>query len=168
MRKEIYCIEDLADVICEVVNYVVKESCRKTTTGNYIMEHDDVSHLISEEDYLKYFDLIAAELASREEVLDLDTADYTLDAIYGLAWCPNYEVLPEEKDEEGFEVDEHGNLLHTEPPEMHASLTVRAAGYDRLKTAMPHYIKTLEARIERAKEKTCFDKHEGIEHDYYR
>lgn len=168
MRKEIYCIEDLADVINEVVNYIVRYSCEKTTTGNYVMEHDDVSHIISEEDYLKYFDLIAAELVSREEVLDLDTSYNMLDAVYGLTWCPNYEVLKEEEGIPGFETDENGKLLHTESPEMHTSLSVRAAGYDRLKTAMPHYISTLEARIERAKDKTCFDKHESVEHDYYR
>lgn len=168
MRREIYCIEDLADVINDVVNYVVAESCRKTTTGNYIMEADDVSHIISKEDYLTYFYLIAAELASREEVLDLDTSYNMLDAIYGLNWCPNYEILPEEEGIPGFEADEHGNLLHTQAPDMHASLTERAAKYDVLRTAMPHYIKTLEGRIERAKEKTCFDKHESVEHDYYR
>lgn len=84
-------LRELNEVVNNVANYIVKEAAEKTSSGNWILEYDDVAHLISEEDYLQYFDLIENEVSSRGEVLDLDTSDKSFDLIIGLAYCPNYE-----------------------------------------------------------------------------
>lgn len=87
-------LEELNDVVNRVVNHIVYESTQQTTTGNWITGYDDISHLISEEDYLTYFDLIANELWGREEVIDLDSSNKSFDCVYGLDYCPNLEWVP--------------------------------------------------------------------------
>lgn len=84
-------LSELSEVITQVVNRVVDVSTKQTSTGNWIMEYPDVMDLISEQDYYQYFELIAEELRARDEVLDLDSNDHQLDAIYGLSYCSNYE-----------------------------------------------------------------------------
>lgn len=91
---------ELNQVIYDVVNRIVDISTQQTTTGNWVISHDDVADIISEEDYLQYFDLIANELSGRDEVLDMDTSDHQFDCVFGLAYCPHYEW--EEGDEKVF------------------------------------------------------------------
>jgi len=85
-------LEELNNVVNDVVNRIVDISTSRTLSSNYYASYDHVSDLISQEDFLKYFDLITEELRGREEVLDLQTTeDHELDAVYGTDWCPNYE-----------------------------------------------------------------------------
>lgn len=93
---------ELSNTITAVVNRALEIVTERSGSGQRYIDHDDVAGLISEEDYRNYFDLIASELSSREEVLDLDTADYELDINCGLAWCKAYEPLPEEDIEHGY------------------------------------------------------------------
>lgn len=79
------------------------------------MEYEDVSDLISEQDYLKYFDLIANELSIREEVLDLDTSNHCLDAIYGLDYCPNYVWADGDEEIFGCDQDTWERTFHAVP-----------------------------------------------------
>jgi len=87
---------DLSNTVTAVANRALELATSNTTTGQWVIEHDDVADLISEEDYFLYFDFIASELAGRIEVLDLDTHDNTLDMVCGYAWCKNYEPAPGE------------------------------------------------------------------------
>jgi len=87
---------DLSNTVTSVANRALELATENTTTGQWVIEHDDVADFISEEDYLLYFDFIANELAGRIEVLDLETHDNTLDMVCGYAWCKNYEPAPGE------------------------------------------------------------------------
>lgn len=98
-------LQELSQVVTDVVNRIVDVSTQRTSSGNYYASYDDVNDLISHEDFLKYFDLIADELLGREEVLDLNvTEDHEFDAMYGLAWCLNYQWT--QGDEEVFRMSE--------------------------------------------------------------
>lgn len=89
-------LRELNDVINNVANRIVEVATGNTFSGQYYVDYDDVSDLITHEDYLQYMDLIASELYGREEILDLDRAGDEFDVNCGLAWCKNYEPLPEE------------------------------------------------------------------------
>lgn len=89
-------LRELNDVINNVANRIVEVATGNTSSGQYYVDYDDVSDLITHEDYLQYMDLIASELYGREEILDLDRAGDEFDVNCGLAWCKNYEPLPEE------------------------------------------------------------------------
>lgn len=95
-------IHELNNVLNNVVNRALELAIENTTTGNWTISHDDVSELISEEDYLTYFDYIADEIMGREECLELDCADHELSITCGLAWCKNYIPLPDEDFEYGY------------------------------------------------------------------
>lgn len=85
-------LKELNNVINDVVNDIVKVCTEHTSTGNWYVSYNDVSDLISEEDFLKYFDFIRDELLSREEVLELNvTENREFDVTFGLDYCPNYE-----------------------------------------------------------------------------
>ncbi len=90
---EIESLEALSDTITAIANRAVKHGTENTSSGNYIMGYDVFADLITEDDFRRYFDLIAVELEKREEVLDLvvDHGAYELDCNFGLAYCPNYE-----------------------------------------------------------------------------
>lgn len=89
-------LRELCDVITNVANRIVEVATKNTSSGQYYVDYDDVSDLITHEDYLQYFDFIAAELSGREELLDLDWDNGEFDVNCGLAWCKNYEPLPDE------------------------------------------------------------------------
>lgn len=90
-------LEELNQVVNDVVNRIVDVSTSRTMSSNYYASYEHVSDLISEEDFLTYFDLIGAELAGREEVLDLElTPEHEFNAIYGTAWCPGCADVHEE------------------------------------------------------------------------
>lgn len=89
-------LRELNDVINNVANRIVEVATGNTTRGKYYVDYDAFSDLISHEDYLQYADLIESELYGREEILDLDRDGEEFDVNCGLAWCKNYEPLPEE------------------------------------------------------------------------
>ncbi len=86
-------LEKLSEAVTAVANRAVKYGAEHTSSGNYIFGAGDFGDLISPEDFVKYFDLIAAEVWTRKELLDLiaDPATHELDCNFGLAYCPNYE-----------------------------------------------------------------------------
>ena len=93
-------LTELYDTITKVVNCMVKEAAENTSSSNWIMGHDDVSHLISKEDYDLYKNLIVHEMSRREELLDIQVDnDGNIDVIVGLAYCPNYEPTREEEEQ---------------------------------------------------------------------
>lgn len=99
-------LEELNNVVVAVANRIVYESTQNTSTGNWIADYSDVQDLISQEDYIQYFDFIRNELSSREEILEMDvTEDHEFDCTYGLAWCPNYEWCS--GDEDVFNMTQH-------------------------------------------------------------
>lgn len=89
-------LRELNDVITNVANRIVEVATGNTSSGQYYVDYDDVSDLITHEDYLQYVDLIASELYGREEILELDRDGEEFDVNCGLAWCKNYEPLPDE------------------------------------------------------------------------
>lgn len=89
-------LRELSEVVTNVANRIVEVATENTSSGQYYVDFDDVSDLISHEDYLQYADLIESELYGREEILDLDRDGEEFDVNCGLAWCKNYEPLPEE------------------------------------------------------------------------
>lgn len=89
-------LRELSDVVTNVANRIVEVATENTSSGQYYVDYDDVSYLISHEDYLQYMDLIESELYGREEILDLDRDGEEFDINCGLAWCKNYEPLPDE------------------------------------------------------------------------
>lgn len=89
-------LRELNDVITNVANRIIEVATGNTTRGKYYVDYDAFSDLISHEDYLQYADLIESELYGREEILDLDRDGEEFDVNCGLAWCKNYEPLPEE------------------------------------------------------------------------
>lgn len=89
-------LRELSEVVTNVANRIVEVATGNTSTGQYYVDYDDVSDLITHEDYLLYADLIASELYGREEILDLDHNGDEFDVNCGLAWCKNYAPLPDE------------------------------------------------------------------------
>lgn len=81
------------ETIIKVADKMIEIGTEYTSGGNYIVNYDDVKELISYEDYLSSFAIIAEELDSRPEVLELDTYDEEFDMIFGLDYCPNYEWI---------------------------------------------------------------------------
>lgn len=88
---------DLSNTVTAVVNRALEVVTEKSESGQYYISHDDVADLISKEDYLRFFDFIAFDLAGRPEVLDLETEDHELSVVCGLKWCKSYQPLPEEE-----------------------------------------------------------------------
>ena len=93
---EVSSVENLSELYNKVVtvcNYIVEQAARKSTSGNYIVDHADVSHLISKFDFGRYFNTIACELESRAEVLDLDADffDGRFNFVIDPEYCKNYE-----------------------------------------------------------------------------
>lgn len=89
-------LRELSDVVTNVANRIIEVATGNTTSGQYYVDYDDFSDLISHEDFLQYADFIESELYGREEILDLDRDGEEFDVNCGLAWCKNYEPLPEE------------------------------------------------------------------------
>lgn len=86
-------LEELSGAVTAIANRVIKYGAEHTASGNYIFDADHFDDLISPKDFTKYFDLIAAEVRSREELLDLtaDSVRLELDCNFGLNYCPCYE-----------------------------------------------------------------------------
>lgn len=89
-------LRELNDVVTSVANRIIEVATGNTSSGQYYVDYDDFSDLISHEDFLQYADFIESELYGREEILDLDRDGEEFDVNCGLAWCKNYEPLLEE------------------------------------------------------------------------
>ncbi len=94
--------EKVESLVIRVADRVVFYGTQHTNSGNYLIAYNNLADIISAEDYKRYFDLIADEIASREEVLDLqpDPVIGELDCNFGLSYCPCYEWV--DGDEEIF------------------------------------------------------------------
>lgn len=92
--------------IIKVADEIVSIGTNRTGSGNYIANYDDVEELIGYEDYLANFDIIADELSSRPEVLELDAYDEEFDIIFGLDYCPNYDWVSGDEEVFGCSYDE--------------------------------------------------------------
>lgn len=114
-RKKICTLEELSDAITAVANRAVKHGTEHTSSGNYIMGYDVFFDLMTEEDFRRYFDLIAAEVEGREELLDLvaDRSAFELDCNFGLDYCPNYQFC--DGDEEIFGSFEEWEKMEAKP-----------------------------------------------------
>ena len=148
--------EATMEMIVTVANHIVNTAIKKTTSGNYILGHDDVADLISHEDYDRYFDQIFDEVSHfTNEILDIqedrDGEQRLIDLMVGLAWCKNYEP-----DDEG-EVDwvkgvDYGyeefvpHTLQTRSPVYPASVVVSSFAFtssslcDSIFSALPHSV----------------------------
>ena len=51
-------LRELNDVVTSVANRIIEVATGNTSSGQYYVGYDDVSDLISYEDYLQYFDFI--------------------------------------------------------------------------------------------------------------
>ncbi len=138
MNKRITSLEELSDTITAVANRAVKYGAENTSSGNYIMGYDVFADLITEDDFRRYFDLIAAELEKREELLDLvvDHGAYELDCNFGLAYCPNYEWCEGDESTFGCSYEEWENtpaLPVSQPLSMHQTAVI---GQDFIRSTM--------------------------------
>ena len=119
----IYALEELNNVVTDVANRIISLGTSKTSSGNYVLRHDDVADLISEEDYLQYFDFILSELYGREEILDIDTPDHEFDCNFGLDYCPNYCWSPGDEEIFGCSESEWEQTFLAKPAQQRLSMT---------------------------------------------
>lgn len=90
-------IIDATKKIIDASNFIVRYACEETTSGNWIIDIDEVTKA-SGLDYFEvydYLDEILDELYSREEILDAEFDNYYdhFDVTCALAYCPNYEWM---------------------------------------------------------------------------
>lgn len=109
---------ELNDFVVSFCNYIVRESCQNTTSGNYITNVNDALAKVGAgyEDFLEFKDMILNELGTRDELLDVDFDEnsFEIDVSCALAYCPNYEW--QEGDEAIFECSyEEWLKMPTEP-----------------------------------------------------
>ena len=93
-------LQQLSETITAVATKALETAAENSTSSNWIVDYEDVSELISEEDFHKYFEFIYYEINSREEVLDLVRDGDAFDLILGTDYCKAYEPTPEEGDME--------------------------------------------------------------------
>lgn len=97
-------LHELTEQIIRLADYVVKEACERTTSGQYYIDIQKSREAVgmSAGDFDKYQDLFTVEMLSRDEVLDFDYSEdgREFDINCGLNYCPNYEWC--EGDEETF------------------------------------------------------------------
>ena len=90
--KDITSLLEFLEVLQKISDYTVDTGLKNMLTeNNYIMTHEDFSHLITKEDYMRYLPLIADAIEAREEVLDIDISRGEIDVTYGLSYCPFYQ-----------------------------------------------------------------------------
>ena len=68
-------LNELNDVIHLVVNELVDQASQNTRTDTNSFTHRNVEHLITQDDFNLYFQLIAAELQKREEIHEVTVGD---------------------------------------------------------------------------------------------
>lgn len=85
--------ESLISRIKKAAELAIQKACENTTTGNWIIDHDDLCKILSYEEYHAYYDILVDLIWRDERVLDLDEHDWMLDMIIGTDFCPNVEVV---------------------------------------------------------------------------
>lgn len=128
--------------INDVVNYIVKTCCEETSTGNWVINYNDVSDLINAEDFDHFYSVIEEELRGRAEVLDVEPDyDGLFDINVALDYCPNYEWCP--GDEEIFGSYEEFEKREIKPVSQPISLTEQADKAERSSTLLYNSISLL-------------------------
>lgn len=64
--KPICNLETLCDTVTQVVNHVLETEMKNISSDNIIVRYDDVAHLISKDDFNRYFHIISGEIGNRE------------------------------------------------------------------------------------------------------
>lgn len=84
--------------IIKTSNYIVRESCENTSTGNWIIYADEIASAlgVTEEDIIRFQEEIMDEMWKRDEVLDACFDNNGFDMICALAYCPQYEWCDDE------------------------------------------------------------------------
>lgn len=85
----------LLDRIKDAAELAIKKACENTTTGNWIIDHDDLHEILSYEEYHAYYDILVDLIWRDERVLDLDESNWMLDMVVGTDFCPGA-ASPEE------------------------------------------------------------------------
>lgn len=94
-------LQELNEVVSTVANRALDRVAELSTGGQRYVSYDDVSDLISKEDFDKYSDLIISELNSREEILEpVVMNDGELDVYISPRYCKFYQWI--DGDEETF------------------------------------------------------------------
>lgn len=80
----------------EACDFIVKEACLNTWSGNYLISTEEVAietHLTKQEIDDKYWGEILRALWCREEILDaeFDKKNLLFDVVCALDYCPNYQ-----------------------------------------------------------------------------
>lgn len=81
-----------ADIV-KASNYIVRESCKNTSNGNWITYADEVASVVGvdECEIVKFNRDIMEEMWKRNEVLDVYFEHGGFDVMCALAYCPEYE-----------------------------------------------------------------------------
>ena len=89
----------MISTIEEACDFIVKEACLNTWSGNYLISTEEVAvvtHLTKQEIDDKYWEEILHSLLVREEILDaeFDKRNLLFDVVCALDYCPNYQWIP--------------------------------------------------------------------------
>ncbi len=101
MAQSIETLDQMNDAVNAVCNRILDIVAKESTSGQQFVSFDDLSDLITRDDYLQYGHLIARELSAREEVMEevvFENGEF--DVNIGLVYCQAYEWMP--GDEETF------------------------------------------------------------------
>lgn len=158
--KPISTLAELSDAVTAVANRAIKHGAEHTGTGTYLFDADDFRDLISPEDFVRYFDLIAAEIGSRDELLDLsaDGVTHKLDCNFGLAYCPSYQWCDGDEIIFGsYEEWENAPTLHVSQPfSMHQMSQIGAETIDSVQKLMDKLVNLFGISIEELKQRCTF------------
>ena len=83
----------------QAADYIVQQCCENTTTGNWIMDFDEIGSALHFTPYDIYHlsDEIYGAVIDKEEVADVDMGKDFFDVVCYLDYCPNYEESPGEE-----------------------------------------------------------------------
>lgn len=86
--------------IIEASNYIVRDACERTSSGNYIIDVEDVAcHVhMTEAEIRAHHTEIEEEICRREEILEVDFVDDSFDVTCALSYCPQYEWIYGDED----------------------------------------------------------------------
>ena len=136
---------ELNEVITAVANRALDIVAENSTSGQRYVDHSDVADLISQEDFVKYLDLIVYELSGRPELLEPVTVDAgQLDINMGLAYCKAYQWC--EGDEEIFGCSFEEWLEKEAEPVTHCLSLSRMADIGH--SAVAHILESSDKAIE--------------------
>lgn len=79
--------------IIKASNYIIRESCNNTSSGNWITYANEVAFAIGidESEIVKFNKDIMKEMWKNNEVLDVYFEHGGFDVMCALAYCPKYE-----------------------------------------------------------------------------